>query len=409
MSSIEFPEPPVGPEVLGTEFLQGVQPSIDVMAGSPKWLLAGLAIGSLGAKEEIAIPALAERVHGMWVPDAAWQKNSQFVSLLYSRFHAAGMITLSRCSAKGAKIVHRTQKAKDNLALVGALTASQLVGGLPLGTTLGRTYQQWDQAVSPYPYAPTRRLRVAQLVVTEYAGVLFTDVQSVLRVDSKPLVNTLTRMCDANVLWKRAINARKNYYQLNEAIWPSAVNLLGAIASVQNPAYADYARALSGEAMKLLDAEHGKRLRMSLVEGWDAPLPQAGVESWIDGVVDRHYDGVAAQRKAKDGAQWLMHAGLITIADKGHGTPFALHAELQAELSTLEQRLLTIGHGVELLVFGDRVSLTQYDRDVVLRRAGVANPQAYMREYLTPKAIAIVRENEMLAKKGAMDEHARIS
>ncbi|HSX30198.1 MAG TPA: hypothetical protein VLE73_06590 [Candidatus Saccharimonadales bacterium] len=397
MNKLEFPEPPVGPEVLRTEFLQGVQPSIDVMVGAPKWLLTSVVIGALRPEEEISVSELTERVHSLLTPEASelvGQKSRWFTKQAYERFQSAGMITLREHNLRGLAAIRRTQKAKDNLALAGAFIASQLVDGLSLGTTLSRVYRPAidRRAQGPYPFAPTRRLRIAQLIEAPHNDASFMDVSLVMQERRTVVDSVIDRMRDDGVLKRQFQGAQRNRYQLNEAIRQPVLRLLGAIASIQNPEYADYARALSDQAMKLLDPEHGKELSTSLIKGWESPLPKA--DEWIDTLVRKYYEGEEAQRKAKDRIQWLLQAGLVTITETGSDKPFELHAALQTRLTLPEQRFLAISYGVGPLLFRNGATVTRHELAAAMRRSNTADPTTYLREHLVPKALEIVRTIE---------------
>ncbi|HSX30196.1 MAG TPA: hypothetical protein VLE73_06580 [Candidatus Saccharimonadales bacterium] len=276
MNTLEFPEPPVGVEVFKTEFLSNVQQDIDCMVGTPTRLLTSLIVGSLEPAQEAHIYDITTQVARLTASNGGSSKKSGLHISGGVAAHIKGelaprIVTLGERLDNGRILssVRRTEKARDNVALVGALAATQLIYGMPIGTTLSNSFKSGEQHI--YPYAPTQRLRLAQLIEAQ-GGATPNDIVRVYQCSFKKAQSIVTRMATDNIIAPQYRNRAPRV--LSNAVQAPMVQLLRAIASLQDPEHGkEYGEALTRVARKLLQPEHRLGLVRPLIEGWNRQLP----------------------------------------------------------------------------------------------------------------------------------------
>ena len=401
MLAVEFPEPPVGIDGLNAEFLLAQQPCIDAVASSHGRLLTGLVIGSLEPNEELTIDKLVERVGDMGVlmESGGRAKFATVIgAILKKEFDPAGLVEFSdgNTSDETSALVRRTEKAKDNLSLIGVFVASRLADDFPVGSFLGKISNNTYALQQPYPYPPTRRLRAAQLMVC-HGSVLALDIEQVLQRTNRQVYHLMQDMVgEKTVVAQKDIDGVR--YGLAEDVRDPAVKLLCAIASLQDPRYRKkYGAALTLEAQKLSHPKYGPRLAKRLIEGWKRPIDPS---TWAERMANRYYPAPEVQ-EAKLRIEWLVKHGFVKVSASGPSSDspqktvvLELDTGLKLQLSPIEQRLFTRGHGVERLVYGDTTELSRQEIATIVHRTGNLTAKEYLHKYLFPKAAAIIRQEK---------------
>jgi DNA-binding transcriptional ArsR family regulator len=262
------PSAPLESISLKYDFLQQQRPIIDAITGHPARMLAYLALLPSGHQLMTAhdIAQQACELQGE-EPVLSARNIYQTLSPFIEDTLSVGLVSTDHHSRRfdSTPPVRITTMGIARASIAGALISTQLTYELPLGTALTRSYKAPESRTGTlYPFAPSRRLRIAQ-ALTATDGAMTETIAQAIGMEPRNMQSHIKDMQRDGLVYPTKSKGNLNVYHLTEAAYKPMTYLLLCLRSLKIPAFRQSAAKI---ATTLANPETSSPHVQNLIRNW---------------------------------------------------------------------------------------------------------------------------------------------